>query len=455
MYEKEAAAPFDPAREAPIRVSLLRISAHEHILLVTLHHRVSDAGSLDVFFRETVALYAAYGGKPPTLEPLPLQYTDYAHEQGRKLSQEARAREIGYWKKQLDGIDPHVPLPTDRSRPVNRTDQEAYEWLHLPQDLLGRLRALCADRHDTLHTVLLSAYAVLLHRYSELVDITIGTTDAHRDSPGSEGLIGPLANTLVMRADLSGDPTFAELLGRMKEVVRQAHGYRDVPFEDVVTALGLRRGPGHPPAFRVAFALRGPETDGCARAGNLSFSRTEFDFAPAGSDLSLNLRETADGLVGAVTYDTGMFDRESVRLLARNYAALLRALVAEPHERISRADALDAAERRTVLQEWNTVPALERTPGRVHERFEKVAAGTPGAVALEYEGRTVSYGELNARANRLARHLRGMGVGPEVLVALCLPRSEQLVVCVLAVLKAGGAYVPLDPASPPRGSRSC
>ncbi|WP_097974355.1 non-ribosomal peptide synthetase [Streptomyces sp. gb14] len=449
VYEKEAATPFDPAREAPIRVSLLRVSADEHILLVTLHRRVSDAGSLDVFFRETVALYAAYGeGRPSNLEPLPLQYKDHAHEQGRKLSEEARAREIGYWKKQLDGIDPHVSLPTDRSRPVNRTDQEAYEWLHLPQDLLGRLRTLCADRHDTLHTALLSAYAVLLHRYSELVDITIGTTDAHRDSSGSEGIIGPLANTLVMRADLSGDPTFAELLGRMKEVVRQAHDHRDVPFEDVVTVLGLRRGPDHPPAFQAAFALREPETEGCARAGNLSFSRTEFDFAPSGSNLSLNLRETADGLVGAVTYDTGMFDRESVRLLARNYAALLRALVTEPHERISRVDALDAAERRTVLQEWNTVPALERTPGRVHERFEKVAARTPGAVALEYEGRTVSYGELNARANRLARHLRGMGVGPEVLVALCLPRSEQLVVCVLAVLKAGGAYVPLDPASP-------
>ncbi|MGW3569212.1 amino acid adenylation domain-containing protein [Streptomyces sp. NPDC000941] len=449
MYEREAAAPFDLARESPLRVRLLRRSAQEHTLLVTMHHSVSDGWSLGVFFRETVALYEAFrAGRPSPLEPLPLQYTDHAHARCQSLDDEAWARQVDYWKRQLDGIEPHVSLPTDRPRPAIRTYQGAHERLHLPQDLLRRLTALGAQHDATLYMILLSACALLLNRYTEQTDITIGTPAANRDRVGTEGLIGPFANTLVMRADLSGDPTFAELLRRTKLSVLQAHGHQDVPFEAVVDALPLQRDPSRSPAFQVAFALDQSQTDSRVRLGGLDVSRIESSLGTTHADISFGLRETMDGLLGAVEYDTGLFDRETVQRFARNYTALLRAVVAEPHERISRIDSLDEAERRTVLHEWNTVPPMEHTCRCVHEWFEEVAAESPDAVALEYEGCGVSYGELNARANRLARHLRGMGVGPEVLVALCLPRGEHLVVCVLAVLKAGGAYVPLDPASP-------
>ncbi|WP_431040585.1 amino acid adenylation domain-containing protein [Streptomyces sp. P1-3] len=449
ICEREAVAPFDLEREALIRVRLLRQSAREHILLVTMHHSVSDGWSLGVFFREMVALYEAFcAGDPSPLEPLPIQYADYAHWQRQWLVDEVQARQVDYWKQQLAGIDPHLSLPADRIRPAIKTYQGAHERFHLPQELLRRLKELSAQHDVTLYMTLLSVYALLLNHYSEQTDIAIGTPVANRNRIEAEGLIGFFANTLVMRADLAGDPTFAELLGRVKDVALQAYGHQDVPFEAVVDALQLERSLSHSPVFQVAFVLQEAQADSRVRLGELDVSLIEFDFDITKFDATLDLRETPDGLVGAVEYNTSLFDRETVQRFVRHYTALLHAVVAEPQERISRLSTLDEAERRQVLHEWNTVPRTESDDRCLHEWFEEVAAGSPEAVALECEGRTVSYGELNARANRLARHLRALGVGPDVLVALCLPRSEHIAVSVLAVLKAGAAYVPLDPASP-------
>ncbi|MFE0729511.1 amino acid adenylation domain-containing protein [Streptomyces antibioticus] len=449
ICEREAVAPFDLARDSLIRVRLLRESEAEHVLLVTMHHSVSDGWSLGVFFREMVTLYEAFhAGEPSPLAPLPIQYADYAHWQRQWLVDEVQDRQLGYWTRQLDGVDPRLPLPADRTRPAIKTYEGAHERFHLPEELLRQLKAL-AERHDvTLYMTLLSVYALLLHRYSEQTDIAIGTPVANRQRIESEGLIGFFANTLVIRADLSGDPSFTDLLGRVKDVALQAFSHQDVPFEAVVDALQLERSLSHSPLFQVAFVLQEAHTDREVRLGDLDVSLIEFDFDITKFDATLDLRETPDGLIGAVEYNTGLFDRDTAKRFVRHYTALLHAVVAAPHERLSRLSTLDATERRQVLTEWNEVPAAVPAERCLHAWFEEVAERTPDAVAVRFEDCCLSYGELNARANRLARHLRGLGVGPDVLVALCLPRSEHLVVAVLAVLKAGGAYVPLDPSSP-------
>ncbi|QCX74368.1 Tyrocidine synthase 3 [Streptomyces sp. YIM 121038] len=449
ICEREAVAPFDLARDSLIRVRLLRESEQAHVLLVTMHHSVSDGWSLGVFFREMVTLYEAFqAGHASPLAPLPIQYADYARWQRQWLVDEVQDRQLGYWTRRLDGVDPRLPLPADRTRPAIKTYAGAHERFHLPEELLRQLKAL-AEQHDvTLYMTLLSVYALLLHRYSEQTDIAIGTPVANRQRIESEGLIGYFANTLVMRADLSGDPAFTDLLGRVKDVALGAFSHQDVPFEAVVDALQLERSLSHSPLFQVAFVLQEAHTDREVRLGDLDVSLIEFDFDITKFDATLDLRETPDGLIGAFEYNTGLFDRETVQRFVRHYTALLHAVVAAPGERLSRLSTLDAAERRQVLAEWNEVPAAEPVAGPLHEGFERMVARTPDAVAVEFEDCRLSYGELNARANRLARHLRGLGVGPDVLVALCLPRSEHLVVAVLAVLKAGGAYVPLDPASP-------
>ncbi|GAA5207395.1 amino acid adenylation domain-containing protein [Streptomyces thinghirensis] len=449
ICEREAVAPFDLARDSLIRVRLLRESEREHVLLVTMHHSVSDGWSLGVFFRELVTLYEAFhAGEPSPLAPLPIQYADYAHWQRQWLVDEVQDRQLGYWAHRLEGVDPRLPLPADRTRPAIKTYEGAHERFHLPGELLRQLKAL-AEQHDvTLYMTLLSVYALLLHRYSEQTDIAIGTPVANRQRIESEGLIGFFANTLVMRADLSGDPSFTDLLGRVKDVALQAFSHQDVPFEAVVDALQLERSLSHSPLFQVAFVLQEAHTDREVRLGDLDVSLIEFDFDITKFDATLDLRETPDGLIGAFEYNTGLFDRETVKRFVRHYTALLHAVVATPGERLSRLSTLDAAERRQVLTGWNEVPEAAPVARCLHTWFEEVAERSPEAVAVEFEDCCLSFGELNARANRLARYLRGLGVGPDVLVALCLPRSEHLVVVVLAVLKAGGAYVPVDPASP-------
>ncbi|MFD3827386.1 condensation domain-containing protein, partial [Streptomyces sp. NPDC058625] len=359
ICEREAVEPFDLARESLIRVRLLRRSEQEHVLLVTMHHSVSDGWSLGVFFREMVTLYEAFcAGAESPLAPLPIQYADYAHWQRQWLVDEVQARQVSYWKQQLDGIDPQLSLPTDRARPAVKTYQGAHERFHLPKDLLARLKEL-GEQHDvTLYMTLLSVYALLLHHYGEQTDIPIGTPVANRNRIESEGLIGFFANTLVMRADLSGDPTFAQLLGRVKDVALQAYSHQDVPFEAVVDALQLERSLSHSPVFQVAFVLQEAQADSEVRLGDLDVSLIEFDFDITKFDVTLDLREAPDGLIGAVEYNTDLFDRETVRRFVRHYTALLHAVVAEPQQRISRISTLDEAERHQVLVEWNSVPGV-------------------------------------------------------------------------------------------------
>ncbi|MDX3229223.1 non-ribosomal peptide synthetase [Streptomyces sp. ME19-01-6] len=451
IVEQEAVTPFDLERGPLIRARLLRLAEQEHVLVITVHHGVGDGWSFGVLYRELGVLYEAFSaGRPSPLESLPVQYPDFAHWQRDWFAGQEKARQVEYWRQQLVGVDPRVSLPPDRQRPPVKTYRGARERFRCPAELVDRLREAGARHDATLYMTLLAAYHVVLHRYTQQTDIAVGTVVANRNRPELEGLIGYFANTLVIRTDLSGDPAFAELLTQVRKTALEAYDHQDVPFEAVVDALKLERDLSrHSPAFQTMFVLQEAQGQRVIKVGGLEFRPLGIDVPVAKFELTIDLQETADGLDGTVEYNTDLFDADTIERFIRHYTALLASVAADPEEKVSRLAMLPQDERHRVLTEWNELPGgVESRERCVHGWFEGVVAGSPDVVAVEYEGRSLTYGELNARANRLARHLCGLGVGRDVLVALCLPRSEQLVVCVLAVLKAGGAYVPLDPAVP-------
>ncbi|PZH16174.1 non-ribosomal peptide synthetase [Streptomyces sp. NTH33] len=450
ICQQEMLAPFDLARDSLIRALLLRQSGTEHVLMVTMHHTVSDGWSVGVFFREVTELYkACRQGREATLEPLPVQYADFAHWQRQWLAGEVQTRQVEYWKRQLAGVDEGLTLPTDRPRPPVRGYDGTREFFQCSRELLDRLREI-SERHDvTLYMTLLAAYSVVLHRYTHQTDIAVGTVVANRNRAEVEGLIGLFANTLVMRNDLSGDPTFPELLARVKRTALEAYDHQDVPFEAVVDALQVERGLSHSPVFQTVLVLQEEQAQPRLTLGGLEVTPVDADFSIAKFDLTLDLRETPDGLAGAVEYSTALFDRETIQRFVSHFTTLLISIADAPQERMSRLELLDRAELDHLVDEWKALPGGPASSERsLHEWFEEVVRDAPDVVAVRCEDRSLSYAELNARANRLARYLRALGVGHESLVALCLPRSEWLVVCALAVVKAGGAYVPLDPSAP-------
>ncbi|MGW6589094.1 condensation domain-containing protein, partial [Streptomyces globisporus] len=368
---EEAAAPFDLERDPLFRARLLRESEQEHVLLVTMHHGVSDGWSVGVLFRDLVALYEAFcQGRPSPLEPLPVQYADYTLWQRQWLADGVRTRQVEYWKKQLTGVDPRLSLPTDRERPPVKTYRGAREVFRCPAELLERLRTVGARYDATLYMTLLAAYTVVLHRYTQQNDIAVGTVVANRNRSEVEGLIGFFANTLVMRADLSDDPAFGDLLTQVRRTAVAAYDHQDVPFESVVDALQMERSLAHSPVFQTMFVLQEAQTGREERLGELQVLPVEFDVDVTKFDVTVDLRETPDGLVGTVEYNTDLYDPETIRRLVGHYTTLLAAVAADPQEKVSRL-AFPAVERRRVLVEWNEGPAGWVAPGRcVHEWFE-------------------------------------------------------------------------------------
>ncbi|MFD9482606.1 amino acid adenylation domain-containing protein [Streptomyces sp. NPDC059991] len=449
VCEREAVTPFDLARESLIRVRLLRESERAHVLLVTMHHSVSDGWSLGVFFRDLVALYEAYcAGAGSPLDELPIQYADYAHWQRQWLVDEVQERQVGYWKERLAGVDARLTLPADLPRPEIRTYQGRHERFTCPPELLRRLREV-SERHDvTLYMTLLAVYALALHQYTGQSDIAVGTPVAGRNRLEAEGLIGFFANTLVMRTDLSGDPSFPELLARVKESALQAYDHQDVPFEAVVDALNLERSLSHSPVFQTMFVLQEAQSEREVRLGALDVSLIEFDFDITKFDLTLDLRETPDGLVGAVEYTTALYESATVRRFIAHYTRLLAAVAEEPGARISRLSALDEAERHQVLTGWNDTRHPFSDESCLHELFEAAVARHPERTAVVFGADELSYAELNARANRVAHALRRHGVGPDTVVGLRMERSAEMVAAILGIQKAGGAYLPIEPSHP-------
>ncbi|HEU4562176.1 MAG TPA: amino acid adenylation domain-containing protein, partial [Longimicrobium sp.] len=447
LAEEEARQEF-PLEGPFFRVRLLRADDDDHVLLITVHHVATDGWSQGIFRNELRALYQAFArdeGSP--LAELPTSYGRYALRQREEIGGEVLDRQLAYWKERLADAPALLELPADRPRPPVQSHRGARERFDLPRALLDRLQALGRGEGATLYMVMLGAFQLLLSKYSGSEDVVVGSPIAGRTRPEVEELIGFFANTLVLRTDLSGDPTFRELLGRVREGTLGAYEHQEVPFEKLVAELQPERSLGHSPLFQVMFALQNVERSGFDFAG-LRMEGVGAEVETTRFDLGLTALPHDGGIRGVLEYSTDLFDRSTVRRMLGHLERVLEEAAADADVRLSQLELLGEAERAQVLEEWNRTAAEVPADRCIHELFEAQAERTPAAVAVCFKEESLTYGELNERANRLAHHLRRRGVGPEVRVGICLERSLEMVVSVLAVLKAGGAYVPLDPGLP-------
>ncbi|AUX23898.1 peptide synthetase [Sorangium cellulosum] len=448
LLREGARRAFDLAEAPPVRWTLLRKGEREHVLAVTCHHLIADGWSMNVLLRELSALYGAFAaGRSPALAPLSLQQADHALWQRRDEQTATRERELAYWRERLKGPVPPLALPTDRPRPSVQTYAGAREELALPPELVARLGALGRGAGATLFTTVAAGLFALLHRYTGQDDVCIGTPVAARPRAALEGVVGCFLNTLALRVDLSGNPTVAELLARVRAAVTEGQAHQEAPFERVLEALSLERSLSHTPLFNVMLAMD-PAPEQAPEIPGLSIDAQRVDTGTAQFDLALNLASDGQGARGAWEYNTDLFDGATVARMTRHLLALLEGMVASPESRLADLPMMDAAERGQVLAGWNATERVYPGERRVHELFEAQAERTPDAVAVIFDEKRLSYRALNERANQVARALRARGVGPDVLVAIAAERSVELVVGLLGVLKAGGAYVPIDPEYP-------
>ena len=443
----QAQRPFDLARGPLLRATLFRLGESDSLLLLLFHHIIFDGWSKGVFFRELLTCYQAFSsGLEPTLAPLPIQYADFAAWQREQLlAGERLAEQLAYWQQHLAGAPAVLELPTDHPRPAIPSSRGASRLFSLPSRLGQALKALSLQEGVSLYMTLVAAFGALLSRYSSQEDLLLGTLTADRSQPGTEQLLGVCVNTLVLRADLSGDPTFRQLLGRAREEVLSAQAHQDVPFEYLVRELHPDRGQGQNPFFQVMLSLEPPSP---ALLPAWSVTAEDLKTGAARFDLSLELEDRPGGLLARCEYSSDLFEEATIARMAGHWQTLLEAVVADPGLRLSELPLLSASERHQLLVEWNATSTPYPADRCVHQLFEEQAARTPEAVALVYEEQELTYRQLNERANQLAHHLQRLGVGPEVLVGLCMDRSIEMVVGLLGILKAGGAYVPLDPAFP-------
>jgi amino acid adenylation domain-containing protein len=449
VVSREAAIPFDLAAGPVLRGCLLRLGEDSHVLLLMMHHIAIDGWSMGVLVRELTLLYRAYsGGESSPLEELSVQYADYAVWQRDWLQGEVLERQISYWREQLGGVLPVLEIPTDRPRPALQTHRGARQSFMLPTVLADGLKALSKNHAATLYMVLLAAWQTLLSRYSGQDDVIVGTDIANRNRAETEALIGFFVNQLVMRTDLSGDPSFIELLGRVREVALGAYSHQDVPFEKLVEELQPVRDLSRTPMFQVKLVLQNVPTGAALELPGLTLSPIHFETNTAKFDLLMTMFEVGQELGGTLEYNTDLFDASTIARLLEHFGIVLEAIVAEPGQRISELPLVRENERRQMLDEWNQTRAEYPLDKRLHQLFEEQAERTPEAVAVVFEDARLSYAELNQRANQLAHHLKALGVEPETLVGICVERSLELVIGLLGILKAGGAYVPLDASYP-------
>ncbi|HST59897.1 MAG TPA: amino acid adenylation domain-containing protein, partial [Longimicrobium sp.] len=445
---EEARRAFDLVAGPLFRAALLRLGEEDHVLLLSMHHVVSDGWSLGVLFRELSALYEAYrDGRESPLPELAVQYADYAVWQREQLEGEVLDRQLAYWREQLSGAPELLELPTDHPRPPVQAYRGASVPVELSAELLERLEALGRSEGATLYMTLLGAFQVLLSKYSGSEDVVVGSPIAGRTRKEVEELIGFFVNTLVLRTDLGGDPSFRETLRRVRGATLGAYEHQEVPFEKLVAELQPERSMSHSPLFQVMFTLQNAG-GGVGALPGLRVSGAGAEVASAKFDLALTLSTTAQGLRGRLNYSADLFERGTIERMVRHLERVLEQVAADADVRFSRLDLLGEAERALVLEQWNRTAAEYPADRCIHELFAQQAERTPQAEAVVHEGTALSYGELNRRANQLAHHLEDLGAGPDVRVGLCLERGVDAIIGLLAVLKAGGAYVPLDPSYP-------
>ncbi len=444
----EARRPFNIGDDPPFRAQLLRLDEKDHVVLVSMHHIASDLFSRMILVREIVAFYQAFDRNILSpLAELPIQYADYALWQREWLQGEVLDRQLGYWKDQLDGAAAVLELPLDRPRPVVQSYRGASVPFIPSIELTRALRDLARAEGVTLFMLLMAVFQTLLYRYSSQSHITIGTPVAGRTRSETEGLIGFFINTLVLRTDFSGDPAFRELLRRVKEVALGAFAHQDVPFEKLVEELNVERSLSHTPLFQVMLDLQTVQSNDFGFS-DLTITPLAPEQPTAKFDLNFSLVETDDNLSGVLEYGTELFEPETVARMVKHFEQLLAEVVRHPQRRLSQLRLLDEAERHQVLVEWNQTATEFPQLTCLHELIEQQVEHTPEAPAVIFGEDSVSYRELNARANRLAHYLRTLGVGPDDVVGVMMHRSIEMVVSLLGILKAGGAYLPLDPEYP-------
>lgn len=448
LAQEDAQTPFDLAQERPLRAKLLRVGADEHVALLMMHHIVSDAWSMEVFLRELSTLYnASVTNRPALLTELPIQYADFAEWQRQRLQGEVLEEQLEYWRRQLADIPPMLSLPADKPRPPATSYRGANVPVKVERKLYEGLKELGQQEGVTLFMTLLAVYKILLHRYSGQNDIVVGTPIANRNRAEIENLIGFFANTLVLRTDLGGEPAFRELLARIKEVTVGAYAHEDLPFETLVDALQPERDLSRNPLFQVWFALEATPGEAYELTG-LTMSSLAVEDTTAKFDLTLTLVEIEGELAGQFNYNVDLFEEATVKRLATHFERLIEEIVSAPERKITQLALLSEAELERIVDEWNATETEYDHEASLHGLFEAQAKKTPDAIALAFEDQTLTYLALNERANKLARHLRKLGVGPGTLAGICLERSLEMVVGLIGILKAGAAYVPLDPNYP-------
>lgn len=448
FLQQELQQPFNLATDLPFRATLLQSSQTDWVLAIVLHHIAADGWSIEILARELGILYAAFLKQQPSpLPPLPIQYADFALWQRRYLQGEVLSSLLAHWQRILMDAPPVLSLPVDYPRPAVQTFNGQSASFQLDANLTEALKSLSQQSQVTSFMTLFAAFNVLLYRYTGQDDLVVGTPIANRNRNEIAPLIGYFVNILVLRTDLSGNPTFRELLARVYRVALDAYTYQDLPFEKLVESLHPERSLSHPPLFQVMFALHNapaPELE----LPDLTIRGIDVDSTTSKFDLTLALRETPAGWQGFVEYNTDLFKPETIDRLMGHYQVLLQAIAANPELRLSEISLLPDGERQ-LLARWSLEKADYPQKYCIHQLFEERAALSPDAIALVWETQQLTYRELNDRANQLARYLQERGVSPEVRVGICLERSPSLLVAVLGVLKAGGAYVPLDPNYPP------
>jgi len=457
---EEIQRPFNLSEGPLLQFMLLQLNEAEHILLVILHHIIFDEWSSGVLIRELSILYSAFTqGQPASLPELPIQYADFAHWQREWLQGEVLALQLNYWRQQLKDV-PVLNLPGDRPRPKAQSYRGAIELLELPQSSLEALEALSQQEGVSLFMTLLAAFQTLLYRYTGQEDIPVGSPIANRNHSQLEGLIGFFVNSLVLRSDLSGNPTFRELLARVREVALGAYAHQDLPFEKLVEELQPTRDLSQNSLFQVVFALQNAPMEHLELPG-LTLSSLNFETKTTRFDLELYVWQCSDnfrslwgkgwkhsqGLRGVAVYNTDLFEPETITRLLTHFQTLLKGVATNPAARLADLPVLTATERQQLLI-WNDTSTHYPANQCIHQLFESQAKHSPDAIAVQYQNRQFTYQELNKGSNQLAHYLQKMGVGPGDLVGLGMGCSPEAVAGMLGILKAGGAYVPLDPAYP-------
>lgn len=452
LASEEVSLAFD-LKSGPLwRGKLLRAGEEDHVLIIVLHHIISDGWSINVMVHEITTFYTSYcAGEDSSLSELPIQYADYAVWQREWLQGPELEKQLTYWREQLSGAPPVLSLLTDRPRPQVQTHNGAHVSFIVPVGLSARLRQLCWSEGVTMFMLLLAAFQLLLARCCGETDVLVGTPIAGRTRQEVENLIGFFVNTLVLRTNLSGNPTFGELVRRVREVCLEAYAHAELPFERLVEELQPDRNLSHAPLFQVMFVLQNTPGDAVFSLPGITVSGVDLELTTTAFDMTLNLEEVGENIFGRLRYNVDLFKAESVRRMAEHFLTLLEGIVEGLDRSIAELPILRAAERQRLLKEWNnTNREFPEFPAGtyVHELFERQAELFPDRTALIFDGEELTYAELNRRSNQLAHYLRGLGVAADQPVALCISRSLEMVIAMLGVLKAGAAYVPLDTSAP-------